>query len=662
MLTIQNLSIQYGDKHLFKDVSARINSQDRIGLVGVNGAGKTTLMKIMAGVTPVEGRVVSRTKRASVGYLPQEMEAFPPGRTLYQEAESAFAEALALQDELERVNRRLAEVTEDNDDCRKLLEQQGELQHALESHDIFRIRSQVEKVLVGLGFKEEEFDKDCHSFSGGWQMRLQLAKLLLARPALLLLDEPTNHLDLESLTWLEEFLYNYDGALVMISHDRAFLNHICTSIWELSLGNLTDYKGNYDQYLRQKEERLEIQRAAWENQQAQIQQTMRFVERFRAKSTKASQVQSRLKQLDKMEKVELEESEATVAFNFPPAPPSGRVAVEVRGLIKSYGSLPVLSGLDFLLQRGEKMAVVGVNGAGKSTLVRIMAGLVKPDGGEVRLGHNVRASYFGQHQAQELDQKLTVFDTVFQATPNMTVTQVRSLLGAFLFRGEDADKQVSVLSGGEKSRLALAKMIAVPANLLILDEPTNHLDITSQEVLQEAMRRYDGTIIVVSHNRHFVNAFADKVLEIRRGRGTIYEGNIDEYLDKLRRDQEIETAAPAGAGRNQEPARAETAPETANANRGDKPKGKEVRRQQAQERQRLNQLLAPLRKKAAQAESEAEKLEQRKSELEKRLADPETYSRQEEFAALSKEYADLEQRLERLYDQWARLQAEIEQT
>ncbi|MFU8819057.1 MAG: ATP-binding cassette domain-containing protein, partial [Desulfurivibrio sp.] len=658
-------SIQFGEKHLFKDISARVHPHDRIGLVGVNGAGKSTLIKIMAGVRAMDEKVVIRAKKATVGYLPQEIEAFPPGRTLYEEAESAFAEALALQHELEEVNRQLATVTEDNEECRALLAKQGELQNALESHDIFRIRSEVEKVLIGLGFKESEFGKDCHAFSGGWRMRLLLAKLLLARPALLLLDEPTNHLDLESLTWLEDFLKSYAGAMVMISHDRVFLDNISTSIWELSLGNLTVYKGNYSRYLLQKEERMEIQRAAYENQQANIQQTMRFVDRFRAKSTKASQVQSRLKQLDKIDRIELEESEAKVDFRFPPAPPGGRLALEVEGLAKSYDTLQVFNGLDLLLQRGEKMAVVGVNGAGKSTLVKILAGLIRADGGKIRFGHNVQASYFGQHQAQELDQQLTVFDTVFQATPAMNVTQVRSLLGAFLFRGDDVDKKVAVLSGGEKSRLALAKMIAVPSNLLILDEPTNHLDMTSQEVLQEAMRRYDGSIIVVSHNRHFVNTFADKVLEIRQGRGTVYEGNIDDYLDKLRRDREAAAAAPAAdgplpnvTGIDQGSATPAATPEKPEPN---KTRSKEARREQARERQRLNQLLGPLRKKAAQAEAEAETLEQRKGELEKLLADPETYNRQEEFSELSKEYADLQRRLQRLYEQWDKLQAEIEQ-
>ncbi|TBV80700.1 MAG: ABC transporter ATP-binding protein [Desulfobulbaceae bacterium] len=667
MLTIQNLSIQYGDKHLFKDIAGRIDLRDRIGLVGVNGAGKTTLMKIMAGLALTEEKVLIRAKKATVGYLSQELETFAPGRSLYEEAESAFAEVLALERELDQVNQRLSALTETNPECQVWLEHQGDLQHALESHDVFRIRSQVEKVLIGLGFKEHDFNKDCHAFSGGWQMRLQLAKLLLARPALLLLDEPTNHLDLKSMTWLEELLSAYQGGLVLISHDRVFLNNICNSIWELSLGNLNIYRGNYDQYLRQKAERLAIQRAAWENQQANIQQTMRFVDRFRAKSTKASQVQSRLKQLDKLEKIEVEESEARVDFRFPSAPPSGRLALEVRQLTKSYGPLQVFSGLDFLLQRGEKMAVVGVNGAGKSTLVKILAGLVKPDGGQIRFGHNVKTSYFGQHQAQELDPNLTAFATVFQSSPEMTITQVRSLLGAFLLRGDDADKKVAVLSGGEKSRLALARMIAAPANLLILDEPTNHLDMTSQEVLQEAMRQYDGAIIVVSHNRHFVNVFIDKVLDICQGGGTGYEGNIDEYLDKLRRDRETAIAQENSAVSSRpRPQEVKTAPSPTDeiptvTSKQDKVWGKEARREQARARQRHTRLLGPLRQKAAKAEADVDHLEKRKSVLEQRLIDPETYKRQAEFSELNKEYSKLDHRLERLYEQWEQINREIDQ-
>ena len=647
MLAITNLSIVYGDKQLFKNISVRVHPHERVGLVGVNGAGKTSLLKIMAGVTLADDNVVHRAKRATVGYLPQEISDFPAGRTLYEEAETAFADALRCQEELEAINQQLAGIAADDPGMDELLDRQGELQHLLEQSDIFRMRAQIEKVLVGLGFAAADFTKDCRAFSGGWLMRLMLAKLLLAKPSLLLLDEPTNHLDIESLTWLEEFLKSYHGAMVIISHDRAFLDNLTTITWELSLGNLTVYKGNYAYYLKEKALRLEIQRAAYENQQAMIQQTKRFVERFRATSTKASQVQSRVKQLEKMELIELEETEKEVAFRFPPAPASGRQMVEVNHLAKSFGSQQVFRDLGFSMQRGDKLAVVGVNGAGKSTLVKILAGLYQSDSGSVRFGHNVIPAYFGQHQAQELDQRYTVLDTVYQATSDLGLTQARSLLGAFLFRGEAVDKKVAVLSGGEKSRLALAKMIATPANLLIMDEPTNHLDISSQEVLQEAMRQYDGSIIVVSHNRAFVNAFVNKVLEIKNGRATLYEGDIEDYLRKTRAEQAASTAPAAKDGEAQ--AKGEAGK-----------RGKEARREQAKLRQQKNEQLAPLKKRLNTLEAELNTLEARKKELEQLLADPELYNRPEEFAERSKEYSDTDRRLNRAYDDWAALEDEIE--
>jgi ATP-binding cassette subfamily F protein 3 len=378
-----------------------------------------------------------------------------------------------------------------------------------------------------------------------------------------------------------------------------------------------------------------------------IQQTKRFVERFRATSTKASQVQSRVKQLEKMELIELEETEKEVAFRFPPAPPSGRLSVEVEHLAKSFSSQQVFRDLGFSMQRGDKLAVVGVNGAGKSTLVKIIAGLYQPDSGAVRFGHNVIPAYFGQHQAQELDQRYTVLDTVYQVTSDIGLTQARSLLGAFLFRGDEVDKKVAVLSGGEKSRLALAKMIATPANLLIMDEPTNHLDISSQEVLQEAMRQYDGSIIVVSHNRAFVNAFVNKVLEIKNGRATLYEGDIEDYLRKTRAEQAASTAPAAKDGEAQ--AKGEAGK-----------RGKEARREQAKLRQQKNEQLAPLKKRLNTLEAELNTLEARKKELEQLLADPELYNRPEEFAERSKEYSDTDRRLNRAYDDWAALEDEIE--
>jgi ATP-binding cassette subfamily F protein 3 len=650
MLTINNLDILYGEKHLFRNVSVRINNNDRIGLVGVNGAGKSTLLKIISGIAETDPGIVNRPKRFTVSYLPQEATALDTGRTIYQEAENAFAETLVLQQDLDEVNRQLAAVDPENPEYSTLLQQQGDLQHRLERVDIFRVQSQIEKVLMGLGFSVADFDRPSSSLSGGWLMRLMLAKLLLAMPDLLLLDEPTNHLDLDSLTWLENFLQTYDGGLVIISHDRTFLDKVTSITWELSLGRLTVFKGNYSKYVSDKEIRLQVERAAYENQQAQIRQTMRFVQRFRAKSTKAKQVQSRLKQLSRMERIELAESEQQVSFQFPPAAPSGRLAMEIESLGKKYDGKPVFQDISFHLQRGDKMAVVGVNGAGKSTLMRILAGLEKKDNGGVKLGHNVKISYFGQHQAQELSAGLTAMQTLSAVAGDMTVTEVRNLLGTFLFRGDEVDKKVQVLSGGEKSRLALAKMIVQPANLLILDEPTNHLDMSSQEILQQAMARYDGTIIMVSHNRHFVNGFVNKVLEIKKGRATLYEGNIDDYLYKLQTMQEKPKAT-----------KGEAAEENGQDESGQsKQRGRAARQEQAKIRQEKSRKINPLKKDVEKAEENIAGLETRKSELEQLMADPQLYQDQEKFAECSREYSSLERKLERLYQSWEELQTKIE--
>ncbi len=655
MLSINHLDIQYGNKHLFRDVSVRINSHDRVGLMGVNGAGKSTLLKIMAGVIETDGDTVVRARRATVAYLPQEASSLISGRTVYQEAETAFAEALALQKDLDGVNLQLSGVDSDTAEFAALLKTQEELQHRLDRTDIFRVRSEIEKVLIGLGFREADFDKAGSSLSGGWIMRLQLAKLLLARPSLLMLDEPTNHLDLESLTWLENFLASYEGGMVIISHDRTFLDTITLTTWELSLGRLTVFNGNYSKYAVEKELRLQVERAAYDNQQAQIKQTMRFVQRFRAKSTKAKQVQSRLRQLAKMERIELSESEQTASFRFPPAAPCGRQLVELSGLGKSFGGQQVFGELDCQLLRGDKLAVIGINGAGKSTLMKIIADLETVDSGTLRFGHNVNLSYFGQHQAQELDPGLTVMETMSGVAGDMTVTAIRSLLGAFLFRGDDVDKKVRVLSGGEKSRLALAKMIIQPANFLILDEPTNHLDMISQEVLQQAMAQYDGGIIIVSHNRYFVNSFVNKVLEIKDERGRLFEGNIDDYLVKLQ-ELAMENVRAAEQG-----SQGKQLPPAANGTSGAvSTKGRTARQEQARIRQEKSRLLGPIRKKIATVEEEIEELEDRKKELETRMADPGLYKDEQAFAECSREYKAIERRLGRHYYNWEELQAELE--
>ncbi len=650
MLSVNHLDIRYGEKHLFKDVSTVVYPGDRIGLVGVNGTGKSTLMKIMAGETETDDGVVHRSRHLSVAYLPQESGALLSDRSLYQEAESSFEEILALQHELEVLNQQISITAAESDEFKELLERQGEIQHHLDNNDIYTIRSRVEKVLHGLGFSTEDLQAPVSTFSGGWVMRLLLAKMLLASPSLLLLDEPTNHLDLESLTWVETFLQSHNGALVIISHDRTFLDRTTTQTWELSLGNLTTYKGNYSKYVVEKEERRHIEKAAYQNQQAQIRQTMRFVERFKAKATKARQAQSKLKQLNKIERIELAEDEHQIKFTFPPAPQSGRDVLMVGGLSKSYGDKQVFKSAELHLERGDKVAVVGVNGAGKSTLMRILAGQVEPDEGTLRFGTGVKPTYFGQHQAQELPLNYNVLETLSHAAEDMTITRMRSLLGAFLFRGEDVEKKVSVLSGGEKSRLALARMIAIPANCMLLDEPTNHLDMTSQDVLQEAMRQYDGTIIVVSHNRYFLDCFVNKVIEVKDGEVTLYEGNVSEYLYKQ------EQIALRESERNKN-----TAQELEPSGESTRDNKKERRRQEAQRRQERQRRAGSWLKKRAEAEKKVEDLEEQKDELEAIMADPELYQDQQAWNQTSSDYDKCSRHLERWLDQWEEAQVKIDE-
>jgi ATP-binding cassette subfamily F protein 3 len=539
------------------------------------------------------------------------------------------------------------------EEFQSILERQGEIQHQLDASDIYAIAGKIEKILIGLGFRREDMDKPVNSFSGGWQMRLKLAKMLLEAPSVLLLDEPTNHLDLDSLTWVEQFLKNYNGSMVIISHDRTFLDKVTETIWELSFGRIDIYKGNYSYFLKERAERRAIEKGAYDNQQAKIKQTMRFVDKFRAKATKARQVQSRVKQLDKLERIELSEEESQIRFTFPPAPPSGRDVLTVKSVSKSYNGSRVFSEVDLLLNRGDKVAVVGVNGAGKSTFLKILAGQIEPDSGEVRLGSNVRLSYFGQHQAQELSPQLSVLDTMALSGEDMTVTRTRSLLGAFLFRGEDVDKKVSVLSGGEKSRLALAKMIAKPANCMLLDEPTNHLDMSSQDVLQEAMAQYDGTIVVVSHNRYFLEGFVNKVLEVRDGNITLYEGNIAEYQAKqeLLREEEKGQAAQASQSES----------DTTKNSPDSQESRKDKKRQEAQLRQERSRRAGPWLNQLTEAEKQVEFYEQQKEDIEALMADPELYSDERGWQKTSKEYEECKRRLDRWYEKWETAQVKIDQ-
>ena len=651
MLSVNHLDIRYGEKYLFRDISVQVYEGNRIGLVGVNGAGKTTLLKIMAGVNAADDGVVTCAKNFTVGYLPQESSELFSERTLYQEAETAFAPLLAVQSEVAELHERIRALPPESQEFAQLLLRQGELQHRLDSSDIYAIGAKIEKVLVGLGFRREDMAKPVSVFSGGWQMRLKLAKMLLEAPSLLLLDEPTNHLDLDSLTWVEQFLREYRGAMVIISHDRTFLDKSTDLTWELSFGRVDVYKGNYSYYITEKEARRSIEKGAYDNQQARIRQTMRFVERFRATSTKAKQVQSRVKQLEKMEVIELGEEERQIRFTFPPAPDSGRDVLRVDGVCKAFSGEMVFRDVELLLGRGDKVAVVGVNGAGKSTFLKILASLLDPDQGSIRLGSNVKLSYFGQHQAQELSPQLTVLETMNTVGEEMTVTRTRSLLGAFLFRGDDVLKKVAVLSGGEKSRLALAKMIATPANCMLLDEPTNHLDMSSQEVLQEAMAQYDGTIVVVSHNRFFLDSFVNKVLEVKDGRITLFEGNVAEYLAKQEALREIESKK-SEAQREQPPRN--SAPGESQESR------KERKRLEALMRQERSRRAGPWLQQLSEAEAKIEEGERHKEELEAIMADPELYKDEKAWNETSREYEECKRRLERWYGKWETAQEKID--
>lgn len=652
MLSVNHLDIRFGEKYLFKDVSVQVYPGNRIGLIGVNGAGKSTLLKIMGGVSATDDGVVSRARHFTIGYLAQESAELFSERSLYEEAETAFGPLLQLQLEAQQLMGRIQEVDPKSAEFETLLHRQGEIQHQLDGSEIYGIAGKIEKVLLGLGFKREDMEKPVSTFSGGWQMRLKLAKMLLEAPSLLLLDEPTNHLDLDSLTWVEQYLRNYQGAMVIISHDRTFLDKVTEMTWELSFGRLDSYKGNYSFYLQEKAERRAIEKGAYENQQAKIRQTMRFVDKFRAKATKARQVQSRVKQLDKMERIELAEEERQIKFSFPPAPPSGRDVLKVENVSKTFDTREIFSQVEVQLSRGDKVAVVGVNGAGKSTFLKILAGQINCDSGTIRLGANVKLSYFGQHQAQELSPQLSVLETMALSGEEMTITRTRSLLGTFLFRGDDVDKKVSVLSGGEKSRLALAKMIAAPANCMLLDEPTNHLDMSSQEVLQQAMSQYDGTIVVVSHNRYFVDSFVNRVLEVKDGAITLYEGNVADYLAKqeLLREEAKELEEKKQSTTVEAPAKAAVSQENRKARK----------RHEAALRQERSRRAGPLLQQLAEAEKQVESFESRKEELEALMADPELYSNEERWTTTSKEYDDCKRRLERWYDKWETTQEKID--
>jgi ATP-binding cassette subfamily F protein 3 len=643
MISAVDITLQFGGRILFDAFSFRIGTHDRIGLVGSNGAGKTTLLRLLAGEQTPDRGTIARARFATIGYLPQETTPLE-GRSLYTEVESVFADILGIQARLEELQRAMAHADQSTEDFQDLLEVYGELQERLEASDVFRMKASIEKVLMGLGFRTSDFDRPTAAFSGGWQMRIALAKLLLAHPSLLLLDEPTNHLDLDSLEWLEEFIAGYRGSVVIVSHDRRFLDSMTRTTFELSMGRLATYAGNYTFYLREREERRAHELAAFRNQQQQIRQTQEFIERFRYKATKARQVQSRIKQLEKLDLIQIEDEEGSIHFSFPPAPSSGRVVMELRGLRKSYGALTVFSGLDLDIDRGDRIAFVGVNGAGKSTLARIIAGTEPFDGGTRTPGHNVLITYFAQHQGEELDPALTVLDTVDAVAVGDIRKRLRNLLGCFLFSGDDVFKTVKVLSGGEKSRLALAKMLLLPSNLLVMDEPTNHLDMRSKGVLQEALKEFEGSYVIVSHDRDFLDPLVNKVVEFHDGRLRVLPGTMSDYLDRRHREQADATAsAAAKASKSAQPVT-----------------DKERKRIEAEQRQRRYERTRPVQTKIATTEKTIEKLEAEKTGIEHRMADADFYRDGDRAKETAARYKEVQGLLNDAYFRWGTLTAELE--
>jgi ATP-binding cassette subfamily F protein 3 len=532
MITINQVSHNFGKKVLFNGINCVINSHDRIALVGSNGSGKTTLLRMLMGEVEPDKGSIDKPDYASVGYLPQDGISVS-GQTLYDEAQTAFGDILELQAKIEKADEKLLEMDTEAPEYYELIDTIGEWEQQLENFEPAKMRSRIERILLGMGFKETDFARDTGEFSGGWQMRIALAKLLLQNPSLIILDEPTNHLDIVSQHWVEQYLKHYQGALIVISHDRAFLDEVTNRTIELKLGNLTSFKGNYSYYVKESEARLEQIRKAYKNQQKEISEMKDWINKFRSNVKKASMVQSRIKQLEKMEKIEIPREEKKMFFRFPKSPPASAKAITISNLHKAYGDNVIFDGLDLRIDHGDRIAVVGVNGAGKSTLARIMAGIEPYQKGEVETGINTVVAHFAQSQADELDPNNTVLEEVEKAAIGNDDANPRGALGALLFSGDEALKKTDVLSGGERNRVALAKMLMHPANCMILDEPTNHLDIKSKEVLQDAINLYEGTVILVSHDRAFLDGVVNKVLEVSPGSTRLLTCNVSEYIERL---------------------------------------------------------------------------------------------------------------------------------
>lgn len=648
MISVEGLTVEFNATPLFDEVSYVINKKDRIALVGKNGAGKSTMLKILAGLQQPTRGVVALPKDITIGYLPQVM-VLADNRTVMAEAELAFEHIFELQATIERLNQALSERTDyESEDYHQLIDRFTRENDRFLMMGGTNFQAEIERTLLGLGFSREDFDRSTSEFSGGWRMRIELAKLLLRRPDVLLLDEPTNHLDIESIQWLENFLSTRANAVVLVSHDRAFLNNVTTRTIEITCGRIYDYKVKYDEFVVLRQERREQQMRAFENQQKQIQDTEDFIERFRYKATKAIQVQSRIKQLERIERVEVdEEDNSALRLKFAPASRSGNYPVICENVAKSYGDHVVFHNVDLTINRGEKVAFVGKNGEGKSTLVKCIMDEIGYDG-KLTIGHNVQMGYFAQNQAQMLDDNLTVFDTIDRVATGDIRLKIRDILGAFMFGGEASDKKVKVLSGGERTRLAMIKLLLEPVNLLILDEPTNHLDLRSKDVLKDAIREFDGTVIIVSHDRDFLDGLATKVYEFGGGVVREHLGGIYEFLQKKKMDSLNELQKTPSLSLVGSPSGKATT-EAADKDLSDNKLSYEAQKE-------LNKKVRRLEKQIADCEASIEKKEKEIAALEAQMATPEGAS----DMSLYEQHQQFKQQLDQIVEDWETASLELD--
>lgn len=641
MISLRKLSKQFAEKILFQNANFQVGMNDKIGLIGANGSGKTTIFSLILGEQSADSGWIEKNKSMVIGCLEQEIVENLT-HSLMEEIVSSCPHINRIKEHIDFLQEEIAQE-KDSDKIHRYAQKLGEYQAEFESRGGYNLEYQAKRILFGLGFQETDGNRRLEEFSGGWRRRLCLAKLLLREPDLLLLDEPTNHLDLESLIWLEDFLQTYQGAVIIISHDRTFLNNVVTRVVEIDQKTLNLYTGNYDDFVKQKRSRQEILEASYKNQQKKIETTQRFIERFRYKATKARQVQSRVKSLEKMEKIHLEQYSSRFSITIPPPPRSGKIVLQIKKVSKRYGQRVVYDKLDFVLHRGDRIALVGSNGAGKSTLLKIMAGVLPIDGGEMVLGYNVFRAYFAQHQLEILNPQYTVLEEVDPYFGPDSEISPRAYLGAFLFRGDDVFKKVDILSGGEKSRLVLAKMIMEKPNLLLLDEPTNHLDIASRDCLQEALTQYSGAICMISHDRVFINHLANKIISIKDGHIETFLGNYDDYFYQMEKQQQAlmisSPTEPAGKER--------------------KSKNRQQKRFEAEKRNLKYRRLNPLLQESEKVQAELNAVMKKMDHLKKLFIDP-AYYQQPEFPRKLAEYKELEEKNEELTNRWTDLEEQIE--